>query len=327
MAVPGNAGPWTVAKLLASMQAYFASRHIASARLDAELLLGRTLGVSRIYLYTHLDQPISAEERAVLRGLTLRRAAYEPMAYILGTQEFYSRDFVVNADVLIPRPETEHVVEAALRWAGSDREKPLRVLDVGTGCGTLAVTLAAELPNAEVVATDMSAAALAVARTNATAHSVSGRLTWHCGDVFAALPSATPPFDMIVSNPPYITTAARSSLPPDVVRYEPAGALFSGADGLGVLRQLCADAPRWLKPQGFFATEIGYDQGARVPALLAGGGWDAVAAVLDLQGHQRVVTARRGAAPAPVTVRIEGPEDQRDTHGRDLDLDTIAPPG
>lgn len=301
------------------MRTYFAARHIASARLDAEVLLSQALGVDRIHLYAHADQPVSHAERATLRALTKRRAAHEPIAYIRGSQEFYSRAFVVNADVLIPRPETEHVVEAVLTWIGADPHRSLRILDVGTGCGTLAVTLAAECRGAEVVATDISDAALATARTNAQAHGVQDRILFAQGDLFAAVPQDSAPFDVVVSNPPYVSLAQRPHLAADVVRFEPEAALFAGHDGLAILRRLCAEAFAYVRPQGLFATEIGFDQAERVGALLAAMPWDDVETRPDLQGLDRVVTGRRGTVPPHKRTTLKGPEDQRDTHGHDLD--------
>lgn len=310
---------WTIAQLLASMQTFLTSRHVDSARLDAEVLLSHVLQVDRIYLYTHFDKPITSDERDILRACIKRRAMHEPIAYICGHKEFYSRAFKVTHDVLIPRPETEHVVESVLGWVGTRIDAPLRVLDVGTGSGALAITLAKELPNALVFATDISDSALAIARDNAQTHGVLERMHFAQGDLFAALDAAGAPFDIIVSNPPYIAQAIAQTLPEDVVRYEPATALFGGHDGLSILRRLCAEVHRYAAAQSCLAIEIGFDQADAVRALLRGDAWGHTDVVFDLQGHPRVVVAKRGAQPAMPRRRDTAPDDQRETHRQDID--------
>lgn len=306
---------WTISTLLASMQTYLQKHQVPGARLDAEVLLSFVLKVDRIYLYTHFDQPITAAERDILRALVVRRAAREPIAYICGRKEFFSRDFKVDANVLVPRPETEHVIETVLAWAGALRERPLRVLDVGTGSGILAITLACELPEAQVWATDISSEALAIARVNAESLGVLNRITFAEGDLFAALGDVEAPFDIIVSNPPYIAKTIASSLSADILRYEPQVALFGGDDGLAVLRRFCAQVRPHTAAQSCVAIEIGYDQSEAVRDLLGRQAFDEVDVVCDLQGHARVVTGVRGPRPSAKITAHDAPDDQRDDHG------------
>jgi release factor glutamine methyltransferase len=291
-----SAERWTIAKILASIQGYLTERGIELPRLDAEVLVAHVLKRDRIYLYTHFDQPLSEDERAALRTLTRRRGAREPIAYLVGQQEFFGRTFTVSPDVLIPRPETEHVVEAALSFLRHGGPRPVRLCDVGTGSGALAVTLAAEWPEAEVVAIDVSPAALAQAQANAQAHGVADKITWVLADVLTPKEPSAPeaqalatPFDVIVSNPPYIRDGDHAGLQPEVGKFEPKLALTSGVDGLDVMRRLCAALPRALSPQGFFAAEMGHDQAEAVLELLRPH-LPHTAVVHDLSGHERVAT-------------------------------------
>jgi release factor glutamine methyltransferase len=287
---------WTIARLLTWMQSYFAEKGIGSPRLDAELLLSHVLGTDRIYLYTHYDQPLTAAEREALRELVRRRGRFEPVAYLRGSREFFGRSFKVTPAVLIPRPETEHVVEAALNWA---RERALAaptILDVGTGSGALALTLAAEFPEARVTAIDISPEALAVARDNAHALGVAERVTFLEGDLYAPLP-ADATFDLIVSNPPYVASAIAATLQPDVRDFEPGLALFAGPEGMDVLRRLVAGVDGRLRRPGLFACELGEEQGERVAAALREALPAAAVEVLpDLAGLSRVAVARTDEA-------------------------------
>ncbi|HET6345293.1 MAG TPA: peptide chain release factor N(5)-glutamine methyltransferase [Myxococcota bacterium] len=295
----GTGGPevWTIARLLTWMQGYFAEKGIDSPRLDGELLLSHVLGTDRIYLYTHYDQPITAAERDALRELVRRRGRFEPVAYLRGSREFFGRSFKVTPAVLIPRPETEHVVEAALTWARERGVTAPAILDVGTGSGALALTLAAELPEAYVTAIDISPEALDVARDNAAALGVAERVTLLEGDLYAPLPLDAS-FDLIVSNPPYVASAVASSLPQDVRDFEPSLALFAGPEGMDLLRRLIAGVAGRLRRPGLFACEMGEEQGERVAAALREALPSAAVEVLpDLAGLSRVAVAR---ADAPV---------------------------
>ncbi len=258
------------------------------ARLDAGLLARHLLGWDRAQwlLQAHEAPPLPD---ATLAPLVARRVAREPMAYVLGTREFWGLPFEVTRDVLVPRPETEIIVEQALARLPPDA-RPL-VADVGTGSGCLAVTLAVERPRARVVATDVSGEALNVARRNSRRHGVAARLLCCHTSLLDCLPAAS--FDLIVSNPPYVPLGCREMLPPEVRNHEPALALFGGADGLDVIRALVRDAARALRPGGWLLFEFGQGQAAAVEAQLADlDTWTAPTLVPDLQGIPRVAVAQ-----------------------------------
>jgi release factor glutamine methyltransferase len=276
-----------------------------SPRLGAELLLAQVLATSRERVIAHPELALSAEQQAAFEALVARCAAGEPLAYLLGRRAFYGRDFAVDPRVLIPRPETEHLVEAALAWAagrtgtgrtgtgrmGTGRtgtgRASLRVVDVGTGSGALAVTLALELPGARVLATDRSAAALAVARANAAC--LGARVSFVAADLLAPLRG---PFDLIVANLPYVSRDEQGALTADddVVKHEPHLALDGGPDGLALVGRLLAEAPARLAPGGALFLEIGAGQ-AQAAAALARAAFPgaAVAFTRDLAGHERVM--------------------------------------
>lgn len=291
MTTPQTHPIWSIASLLTALQGFLASYKVDSARLDAELLIAHVLKVDRVYLYTHYDKPIEAHERTQLRALAKRRAAHEPMAYILKSREFYSRDFEVNAHVLIPRPETEHVIELVQKNFAQKQKTPKRILDVGTGSGVLAITLALLYPQAEVVACDLSEQALALAMKNARTHGCAERVRGYSGDLFAALPPAHATFDLIVSNPPYIDPKQRPHLSADVRDYEPSMALFSAQQGLEHLHRICTDAPGYMSSPAFLALEMGHDQNEAVSAYLTRPLWSEVQMQRDLQGLPRVMGA------------------------------------
>ncbi len=261
----------------------------SAARQDAELLLFHTLHLPRTALYAEPDRLLSCAEGATYAAAIARRLEMEPVQYITGVQEFFGLPFQVSPAVLIPRPETEGLVEAAL--AHLSAVQPLRLADVGTGSGAIAVALASRLPLAKIVALDVSEAALEVARANARQNILDRQIEFVRSDLFSALTPAAPIFDAILSNPPYVAEADRSRLHPEVSRWEPASALFAGADGLQIYRRLIPDARRWLRPGGLLALEIGSGQRDQVAGLLTG--WNGVAFLLDLQGIARVALARR----------------------------------
>ena len=263
---------------------------LSTARRDAELLLMRVLGCDRTFLLTHPEAPLTPEQIAVYESWIARRARHEPVQYIVGEQEFFGLTFRVTSDVLIPRPETEHLVEAALERA--DRDASLRIADIGTGSGAIPVALAHALPNAQITALDISAAALAVARGNAELHHVSGRIRFVESDLLAAV--AGERFDMIVSNPPYVEES--EELEAQVRDYEPASALFAGREGLDVYQRLIPQAQAALKPGGWLLLEIGHGQQDSLAQLLTG--WSDVSFIDDLQGIPRVASARRRSAHA-----------------------------
>lgn len=254
----------------------------AEARLEAQVLLGQALGQSRAWLIAHGGDPLTPEQIAAFADLFERRWSGEPIAYILGEREFYSLSFKVTPAVLIPRPETELLVELALERLPADR--PCRVLDLGTGSGAVAVTLALHRPRAEVIAVDQSAAALEVARENAQRLG-AGNLRLIQSDWYGALDAEK--FDLIVANPPYIA-AADPHLAQGDLRFEPAAALASGADGLDDIRTIVRGAAAHLKPGGWLLFEHGYDQAAACRDLLVQAGFEQVASAADLAGIERV---------------------------------------
>jgi release factor glutamine methyltransferase len=262
------------------------------ARVDADVLARHVLGWDRATLLLRRETPMPPDAARVYDQLVARRARREPVAYLTGTREFYGRPFRVSPAVLVPRPETELVVDQVLRRTGSGA--PLRVADVGTGSGILAVTIACERPRAHVVAIDISAEALAVARENTRAHEVAARVACVRGDL---LESLSGPFDVIVANPPYVPERDAPGLAPDVRDHEPALALFGGDDGLAVIRRLARQAAARLVPAGLFVMEFGAGQGYDVAHHVSDAGFEAVDVLEDLQGIDRVVAGRLRAAP------------------------------
>ncbi len=255
-------------------------------RRDAEVLLAHVLGCDQAALLTHPERLLSTAESDQLESFLERRLASEPMQYITGSQEFFGLLFEVTPAVLIPRPETEHLVEAALEHIAP--EANARIADVGTGSGAIAVALAHDRPQAHVTAVDLSPAALELGRRNAQRHGVLERVTFLQSNLLAAVDGAD--FDMVVSNPPYV--AEGEVLEPQVFDYEPHCALYSGPTGLEVYERLIPQARNVLKPQGWLLLEIGFGQQPAVEALLRG--WSSVSVVHDLQGIPRVVQAMKG---------------------------------
>jgi release factor glutamine methyltransferase len=286
--------PSTIRAILAEAEALLAAGpHPEKAKRDAEALILLTLRAdgrarNRAWLITHLDEIPGSDAAAALRGLAERRFGGEPIQYIVGETEFYGLDFEVNRDVLIPRPETEHLVEKSIALA--NRFARPNILDVGTGSGAIAITLAHELPAAEIVATDIAPTALTVARRNAERHGVAERVKFVEGDLLD--PVASRQFDLIVSNPPYVPHTDRDSLSVEVRDFEPALALFAGADGLAIYRRLVPDSFRALVPGGFLVLEIGCGQQAAIEKLSAGAGFKDIEFTADLQGIPRVASGR-----------------------------------
>ncbi len=281
---------WTPLKLLGWTQGFFAQKGVDAPRLTAELLLAHALGCDRVRLYLDFDKPLGDPELARYRELVKRRADGEPTAYLTGAREFYGRRFAVDARVLVPRPETELLAEAALAALPEGGA----ALDLGTGSGALAVTLALGRPGARVTAVDLSAEALAVATANAAA--LGAAVTFLQGDLFAPLPEGAR-FDVIASNPPYVPTGELAGLMREV-RREPRLALDGGPDGLVVLRRLVAEAPRWLAPGGQLLLEMHESHLEALPALCLAAGFATAEARRDLAGLPRLTVAR--LAPAPM---------------------------
>jgi release factor glutamine methyltransferase len=309
--------------ILAKSAQWLAAKGNDTARLDAEVLLAHVLKMRRLDLYMKWDRPLDETEKNAYRDLLKRRAEHEPVAYLTGTREFFSLDFCVTPDVLIPRPETELLVEKALALSGyeegpkakrqlewtpgesaADSQKHaspeealpaapsnpgLRIADVGVGSGAIAVALASKLPEAHIVATDVSPTALDMAKKNAEANQV--RVDFRQTSLLDGIAEL---FDLVVSNPPYIPETDRATLPSDVVRYEPAGALFGGQDGLDVIRQLIPAAADRLKPGGWLLMEIGNGQGKAVLELLESDGrFEEAAIALDYNERERIASARK----------------------------------
>lgn len=252
---------------------------------ETEILVAALAGVPRSRLFAEKDREVG-DLASALHSWIGRRAAGEPVQYILGAWDFYGREFLLTRDTLIPRPETEGLVERVIdAWKREDRRRG-RILDVGTGSGAIAVTLAAELPDATVVAVDLSAGALRVARENARRHGVGGRVFFLCADATSALKCGNR-FDVVVSNPPYVSEGEWHFLPPEVRDFEPPGALLAGPDGLAILRRIAAEAGDHLAPRGELWCEIGESQGEAVRRLFSGS-LKLVGVYRDLAGRDRV---------------------------------------
>ncbi len=275
----------TVLEVLTAAAGYLDKHRVESPRLNAEHLLAHVLGKKkRLDLYLEFDRPLSDTERAPLRDLIRKRGERVPLQHLLGTAEFFGRSFLCDARALVPRPETEQLVELVLP------HKPGRILDVGTGSGIIAITLALELPEAQVSAIDISPSALALTAENLARHNLTERVTLHEGDL---LPDEYEPFGVIVANLPYIASGEIAGLQKEVL-FDPANALDGGRDGLDLVRKLIASAPPLLTASGFLALEIGHDQAAQVAELLQKSDYTDIAISRDYESVERFVTARRG---------------------------------
>lgn len=288
-ASPASERTWTIRDILAWSRDYFASREVDSPRLTAEVLLSHVLSVARVKLYADFDRPLEKRELAAYKQLVLRRVAGEPTQYLVGSTEFYGRRFLVDARALIPRPETELVVERILREL--PRDAPATVADVGCGSGVIGLTIAAERPQARVVLTDVSPEAASLARENAERFRLGDRVDVREGDL--AEPLGTESFDAVVANLPYVPAKAR--LARHIVEHEPHLALFAGDDGLDAIRRLVPALDRHVRPGGLVVLEHGEEQGAAIRELFAPGPWEAAVTEADLAGLDRFTWAvRRG---------------------------------
>ena len=319
-------GGVTVGAVLRAAAARLRAAGVETARLDAEVLLAGVLAVERWRLLADAQETVPPAAAAAFEGLLGRREAREPVAYILGRKEFWSLELAVTPDVLIPRPETECLVEAAVRWLkartearGLRAEKPknasvlspqsssLVVVDVGTGPGTIVLAVASEVEGHRYLGTDVSAAALALARRNAAALGLAGRVELAQGDLCGPLAGRglEGQVDLLVSNPPYVATRDMGGLAPEIRRYEPALALYGGPDGLDVIRRLVAQAPRWIAPGGALLFEFGDGQArACLDLLRQTGAYAPGHIVRDLGGRPRAVLAHRRGPES----RVPGPE-------------------
>jgi len=273
---------------------YLKEHRIDNPRLDAELLLARSMGLSREELFLRLRGRVMEEERKTLEGLVWRRASGEPLQYMLGHQEFWSIDLEVDPRVLIPRPETEHLVEEALSILVKISSQNIpSVLELGTGSGAIAISLAKEVRNIFIVATDLSGDALVVAKKNANRTGVSGKIRFVKGDLLGPF-RAGGAFDLILSNPPYLSDSEIRDLSREAKDHEPVIALSGGEDGLAFYRTLVSQVPSYLKKEGWLLLEVGIHQAGRVSDMIeARGYFQKPARIKDLSGIERVIKARR----------------------------------
>jgi len=279
---------YSIAEALREASLVLDNSGVPEARREASSLLSFVIGKDRTFLISHAEDPLDDDSLNQLREFVERRAAGEPLQYITGVQDFYGREFRVTPDVLIPRPETELLVEAALEVS-----EGAFICDVGTGSGCIAITLLCERPGARAVALDKSVAALEIAKFNAGKLSVADRAEFVVSDCFDALDQREHQFDLIVSNPPYVSESALAGLQREVRDHEPLVALSPGADGLSVIRRLLTDAPAFLKPSGHFLMEIGFDQGEKVRNLIDESVWSLLEVRPDLQCIPRIVVLRK----------------------------------
>ena len=283
---------WTIGRILKWTEEYFGQKGVESPRLDAEVMLSHVLGRQRIYLYVHFDEPLQAEELAAYRTMIKQRIDRVPVAYILGEKEFMSLAFKVTPDTLVPRPDTEILVQAAVdrlkQWTDAD----VRLADIGTGSGAICLSVLSMLDNIVADTVDISSAARAVAEENAAALGLSERVTFHTGDLLA--PIREQQFTAILSNPPYIPEADIQGLAPEVRCKEPMTALCGGKDGLDFYRRLCDEAPAMLTDDGFMAFEVGIHQATEVAQLAEASPLIVRTEILkDYAGIDRVVVAWR----------------------------------
>lgn len=286
--------PETVTSLLKKSTTFFEEMGVDEAKRSAEYLLAHAMGQTRLQLYLRFDQPVADDELARFRELVRRRLQHEPVQYIVGSTEFFGMEFAVSPAVLIPRPETEHLVEAVIDrvrtgTGAEEKESDLRILDIGTGSGIIAIVLAAQLARAHVTAVDVSEEALAVARENAASNNVADRIDFRQLDILAPrLEGIGGPFDVIVSNPPYVAGSDMSELQPEILGFEPTAALTDGADGLTFYRRIAELLPQLLVPNGLLAVEIGYGQSPAVMKTFSSR-LRGVEVVKDYSGVERVV--------------------------------------
>lgn len=280
---------WTIGALLTWTQQFFAQKSVDSPRLDAEILLAHVLQKERIYLYAHYDEPMNPNELAAYRELVKKRANRLSVAHILGTKAFMGLDFKVTTDTLVPRPETEMLVETVVTKAGEDAS--ISIIDIGTGTGAIILSLLHYLPKATGTGVDISPKALAVAKENGKTLGLTDRVQWLESDLFASVPAG--PYDWFVSNPPYLTKDDMAHLQPEVI-HDPALALYGGDDGLDIYRKLAQQSPAYVKIGGYCAVEIGAGQASDVTAIFTQhGAYDYVQTIQDYSGIDRVLVFTR----------------------------------
>ncbi|RJO67835.1 MAG: peptide chain release factor N(5)-glutamine methyltransferase [Myxococcales bacterium] len=290
--------PHTPLSLVKLTQSYFTGKGLASPRVDAEILLAHVLGCKRLDLYLRHDEPLLDEQVARFREFVRRRAAGEPVQHLTGEQEFYALTLQVGKGALIPRPETEILVETIFKTVAPEGDgRPWRVCELGTGTGAIAIALAKGWPKATVQAVDLSFDALETAKGNVAYHSLAERVKLLQGDLFEPVHDLGEAFDLVVSNPPYVSASELPDLDPEVRDYEPRLALDGGTDGLDVIRAIARQAPSYLKVGGWLFLEIGGSQGEAVQQLLQRAGvYEEVRILQDLAGRPRVAGARKPPA-------------------------------
>jgi release factor glutamine methyltransferase len=286
---------WTIQQYLNRITEYLTEKHIDSPRLQAELLMSEALGMQRIDLYTQFDKEVSKENSKRLEELVHRAEEFEPIAYIIGRTEFYSIDLEITKDCLIPRPETELLVDKALEFLKGRKARQF-VCDLCTGCGCIAIAIAKNFLDADIIATDISDAALKHAEKNIERHRLKERIRLLCGDLFEPFVPQIDraKFDLIICNPPYVSSAEYEKLDKNVKDYEPRQALFGGEDGLDVYRRIALEAADYLKADAALIVETGYRQGEAVKKLFEQAGYfGEIKIEKDFQNNDRVVIARR----------------------------------
>jgi release factor glutamine methyltransferase len=286
--------PWTILKLLNWTTDYFEKNKVAEPRPSAEVLLAHLLSKDRLFLYLNYERPMEKEELSEFRTLVKRRLGGEPNQYITGMQEFWSLPFRVSPDVLIPRPETEVLLETVLEFLGSP-EREVRILDLGTGSGAIAVALARELGAIKIVATDWSMAAVKLAQENARLNQIDSRIHFVCADMFSAFSRSSAKFTVVATNPPYVSHAEFSNLSPEIRDYEPRNALDGGPDGLAVIRLIIKEAPAVLSHKGGLIMEMGAEQAENVSKLARDSQlYESYRIIKDYSGLDRVLVAVKG---------------------------------
>jgi release factor glutamine methyltransferase len=312
-----QAETWTVGRLLKWTTDFLRKHESESPRLDAEVLLAHARGCQRIELYTAFEEEPPEEIKTRFRELVKKRSQGEPVAYLVGSKEFFSLNFAVTRDVLIPRPETEHLVVAVIDLAkqihhsrlpaepspeqagdsvaSSTAPEPLRIIDLGTGSGCIAITLAKHIPGATITAVDRSPAALEIAQRNAQANGVADRIEFVQSDWFSSFAGTTPTrtWDIVVSNPPYITQAEYAKLAKSVREFEPVSALVSGPEGTEDIQRLAQQAPQYLKAGGYMLVEMSPMIADKVQAILNAAPWKYEKTIKDLAHHARITVARK----------------------------------
>lgn len=286
---------WTIKKLLEWIIAYFEKSGVDAPRLSAELLLCHVLGLERIQLYTLYDRIVGPDQLAALREMVRRAAAHEPIAYLVGRCEFYSLPLKITPECLIPRPETEHLVERAIDFLRT-RTGGQYVLDLCTGSGCIAAAIAKNVPNVSVIATDINDSALKIAAENIARHKLTDKVKLLCGDLFDPILKGLDQthFDLIVCNPPYVSDLEYENLASNVREYEPKAALYGGADGLDVYKRILEKVEDFLQPDGTLMMEIGYAQGPAIRQMLeTSGSFNNITIEKDFANNDRIVIAKK----------------------------------